>query len=70
MHPITYSRFLKFLQDEINLPQDSLAIAERNYNVNADSVSQNAGILPMVLWQYGLINLEQLDRIYDWLETT
>jgi hypothetical protein len=22
----------------------------------------------MVLWQYGLISLEDLDRIYDWLE--
>jgi hypothetical protein len=23
--------------------------------------------LPMILWQYGLVTLEQLDRIYDWL---
>jgi len=22
----------------------------------------------MILWQYGLITLEQLDRIFDWLE--
>jgi hypothetical protein len=26
--------------------------------------------LPMILWQYGLVTLEQLDQIYDWLETT
>jgi hypothetical protein len=25
--------------------------------------------LPMILWQYGLVTLEQLDRIFDWLET-
>lgn len=25
--------------------------------------------LPMILWQYGLITLEQLDLIFDWLET-
>ncbi|MCZ0902074.1 DUF2949 domain-containing protein, partial [Microcoleus sp. HI-ES] len=23
--------------------------------------------LPMVLWQYGLVTLEQLDKIFDWL---
>jgi hypothetical protein len=23
----------------------------------------------MTLWQYGLITLEQLEQIYDWLET-
>jgi hypothetical protein len=26
-------------------------------------------LLPMVLWQYGLVTLEQLDQIFDWLET-
>jgi hypothetical protein len=26
-------------------------------------------LLPMILWQYGLVTLEQLDRIFDWLET-
>jgi len=62
MPSITYHSFIKFLQEEINLPQDSIAIAQR-------SVDQNLGLIPMVLWQYGLINLEQLDRIYDWLET-
>jgi Protein of unknown function (DUF2949) len=23
----------------------------------------------MVLWQYGLVTLEQLDKIFDWLAT-
>ncbi|BAQ62431.1 hypothetical protein GM3708_2837 [Geminocystis sp. NIES-3708] len=62
MPTITYNRFVKFLQEEINLPQDSIAIAQR-------SVNQNLGLMPMVLWQYGLVTIEQLDRIYDWLET-
>lgn len=61
MSNANYSRFLRFLQDELAVPTDSLAIAER-------SVKQNHGPLPMILWQYGLITLEQLDRIYDWLE--
>ncbi|MBL1208975.1 DUF2949 domain-containing protein [Geminocystis sp. GBBB08] len=62
MPTMTYNRFIKFLQEEINLPKDSIAIAQR-------SVDQNLGLMPMVLWQYGLITIEQLDRIYDWLET-
>jgi Protein of unknown function (DUF2949) len=32
-------------------------------------VEHNPGPLPMVLWQYGLVTIEQLDRIYDWIET-
>ncbi|MHC5719238.1 MAG: DUF2949 domain-containing protein, partial [Nostoc sp.] len=25
------------------------------------------GPLPMLLWQYGLVDLEQLGKIFDWL---
>lgn len=63
MSTITYNRFIEFLQKEINLPKNSIAIAQR-------SVDQNLGLMPMVLWQYGLITIEQLDRIYDWLESS
>jgi len=61
MPTITYTRFIKFLQDEINLPQDSIAMAQK-------TVDQNLGLMPVVLWQYGLVDLDQLNRIYDWLE--
>ena len=63
MATLTYHRFIQFLKEEINLSQDSIAFAQR-------SVDQNLGLIPMVLWQYGLVTLEQLDRIYDWLETS
>lgn len=62
MPSVTYSQFIQFLQDEIHLSHDSIAIAQR-------SVEKNSPLLPMVLWQYGLITIEQLDKIYDWLET-
>ncbi|MCG9889715.1 MAG: DUF2949 domain-containing protein [Thermosynechococcaceae cyanobacterium MS004] len=26
--------------------------------------------LPIVLWNYGLIDLEKVDKIFDWLERT
>lgn len=58
---VTHSRMIQFLQEELALPADSLAIAKR-------SAELERGPLPMILWQYGLITLEELDRIYDWLE--
>lgn len=63
MPSITYHRFVKFLQEEINLSQECIIIAQRN-------VDHNLGLIPMVLWQYGLVTIEQLDKIYDWLETS
>lgn len=62
MTPATYSRFIRFLQEELALSSASLSIALRYRE-------QDPGPLPMILWQYGLVTLEQLDRIFDWLET-
>jgi Protein of unknown function (DUF2949) len=31
-------------------------------------VEHNPSQLPMILWQYELVTIEQLDRIYDWME--
>jgi len=57
----SHRKLLKFLKDELKLSSESLVMAER-------SAKDNRGPLPMVLWQYGLVTLEQLDKIYDWLE--
>uniref|UniRef100_B8HYJ7 DUF2949 domain-containing protein n=1 Tax=Cyanothece sp. (strain PCC 7425 / ATCC 29141) TaxID=395961 RepID=B8HYJ7_CYAP4 len=62
MTTATYSRLLHYLQEELALPAASLKIALRHRE-------QNPGPLPMILWQYGFITLQQLDQIYDWLET-
>lgn len=64
MTPITYSKFINFLRDDLSLPGESISVIERHRN---NSSAHHP--LPMVLWQYGLVTLEQLDRIYDWLET-
>ncbi|EAZ93924.1 hypothetical protein CY0110_19052 [Crocosphaera chwakensis CCY0110] len=63
MSRTTYKQFLRFLHEELSLSHDSIAVAQR-------SMEQTQGPLPMLLWQYGLINLNQLDQIYDWLENT
>jgi hypothetical protein len=59
--PTIYARFIKFLKEELLLSTDSLATLERSW-------VQNPGPIPMILWKYGLVTLEELDRIYDWLE--
>ncbi|KAB8331694.1 DUF2949 domain-containing protein [Scytonema tolypothrichoides VB-61278] len=62
MSPSTYSRFISFLQEDLAISTASIAIALRRRE-------QDPGPLPMILWQYGLITIEQLEKIYDWLET-
>ncbi len=63
MTPTTYSRFIRFLQEDLALSSSSISMALRHRE-------QDPGPLPMILWQYGLVTLEQLDRIFDWLETS
>ncbi|BAW97407.1 hypothetical protein NIES970_23580 [[Synechococcus] sp. NIES-970] len=64
MTPITYSKFIHFLKEELAIPGESISVMERH---RAKGSAHHP--LPMVLWQYGLVTLEQLDRIYEWLET-
>jgi len=58
----SYSRLIDFLQEDLAISTASISVALRHSE-------QDPGPLPMILWQYGLITLEQLDKIYDWLET-
>lgn len=53
---------IRFLQKDLEIPADSIAIALRQCKLTPDQ-------LPMILWQYGLITIEQLEKIFDWLET-
>lgn len=62
MTPRTYARLIQFLQDDMSISPSSIAVALRQSE-------HDPGPLPMILWKYGLITLEQLDQIFDWLET-
>ena len=55
------SQLLDFLQQDLSLTQPDLAVALRH-------CEKDPGPLPMILWQYGLVSLEQLEQIFDWLE--
>jgi Protein of unknown function (DUF2949) len=54
-------RFIQYLQQELGLSEAALALATRQQQ---PSVTE----LPIVLWNYGLISLEQLGDIFDWIE--
>lgn len=56
------AKLIDFLQTELAVSGDSIGIALR-------SNLQNPSELPMILWQYGLVTLRQLEQIFDWLET-
>ena len=56
------SQLIHFLQQELALSAEEIKLAVRNPDV---APSQ----LPMILRQYGLISIRQLEQIFDWLET-
>lgn len=60
------NRFIHFLQNDLALPSESIQFVFRHHKFNITSFPHS---LPMLLWQYGLVNLEQLDKILDWFET-
>lgn len=62
MQPTRLERLVIFLQNELSIPSDSIDLAVRH---KPDA----ANLLPMILWQYGLVTLKQLELIFDWLET-
>lgn len=54
---------LQFLQNDLAVSEESIASALQQSN-------QDTSLFPIVLWQHGLITLEQLDRAFDLLATT
>ncbi|WP_353930864.1 DUF2949 domain-containing protein [Okeanomitos corallinicola TIOX110] len=54
------NKLLHFLHNELELPQADIAVALRHREFDQ-------GPIPMLLWQYGFIDLEQLEKIFDWL---
>lgn len=53
-------QFLQFLQEELAIPPTAIEFALRHIDMPS--------LLPMILWQYGLVTLPQLNQIFDWLE--
>jgi len=56
------ARLIEYLEQEMGLPEDAIAIALRQAGALPN-------LLPIALWKYGFITTDQLDQIFDWLET-
>uniref|UniRef100_A0A832H3N1 DUF2949 domain-containing protein n=1 Tax=Oscillatoriales cyanobacterium SpSt-402 TaxID=2282168 RepID=A0A832H3N1_9CYAN len=54
-------QFLRFLQDDLAIPDASIQLALKHSDYLPN-------LLPIVLWQYGLVTLTQMNQIFDWLE--
>ncbi|MBW4508367.1 MAG: DUF2949 domain-containing protein [Scytonematopsis contorta HA4267-MV1] len=55
------TNLIDFLHNELKLKNEDIAVVLRHRELD------NAP-LPMLLWQYGLVSIEQLEQIFDWLE--
>ena len=62
VNQLIQTKLIKFLQEELAVPATSIVLAMRHHQRDYDQ-------LPIILWQYGLITIQQLDKIFDWLET-
>lgn len=58
-----YTRLIRFLQEDMAIPSRAIQAALKQCKADL-------GPLPMVLWQQGELTLSQLERIFDWLETS
>lgn len=58
----TRTSLIEFLVEDLEIPTKFV-------NLALDRSQSNFAALPMVLWQYGIINLRQLEKILDWSET-
>ena len=55
-------QLINFMRSELGISDRALALAQK-------SATPEPNILPIILWQYGILDREQLDRVFDWLET-
>lgn len=51
---------IRFLQDDLSIPDSAVQVGLRH--------PEHPTQLPMILWQYGLITLDELNKVFDWLE--
>ena len=52
----------KFWRSELGISTAAISLAQKHSTAEPYT-------LPIILWQYGLLSLEELDRTFDWLET-
>ena len=56
-------QLIDFLQSELKISASAISLAQRTQHLEPN-------ILPIILWQYGLLNTKQLDEVFNWLEVS
>jgi hypothetical protein len=54
-------KLIQFLRHDMAVSEEAIALALKRTDTPNN-------LLPMVLWQYGILTLEQLDQVFDWME--
>ncbi len=60
IEPTMHNSLVRYLQEELAVPAASIDMAVRH--------GEHPSLLPMVLWKYGLITIDELDQVFDWME--
>lgn len=61
MEPRRSDHFIRFLREDLAIPAADLQLALQH-------PEQTPSLLPIILWQYGLVTLSQVNQMFDWLE--
>lgn len=64
------SRFLSFLEKDLLLSADAITIALGHHSEDLDSEDldrKDLSLLPITLWKYQLVTIEQVGSMFDWL---
>jgi len=56
-------RLINYLRSNLNISQNAITLATKTPTIEPH-------ILPIVLWQYGFLNISQLEQVLDWLEVS
>ncbi|MEL6788693.1 MAG: DUF2949 domain-containing protein [Cyanobacteria bacterium J06607_15] len=56
-------RLTNYLRSNFNVSQNAITLATKTQAIEPN-------ILPIVLWQYGFLNISQLEQVLDWLEVS
>lgn len=57
-YPTHNTDFIEFLQTDIGVSESEIFMALNHQD-------EHSGSLPMILWHYGLITVDQLDQIFS-----
>jgi Protein of unknown function (DUF2949) len=58
---VNNQHFIQYLQGDLGLSDAAIASVTRTQQLTVTE-------LPIMLWNYGLISLKQLENIFDWIE--